>query len=160
MNYDLSKHKEIRDAVVAALDTTSMAELPGGVWSARVAPFSSDVAEYPVATVFTGNDSSEETEDEQNLNREYDVDIVIVSKGYDVTDMETGEESFVDKADAAFKAIEEALGTFRYNLGALVYRLKYTGSNQTIDQDGELWVHVRVATYKAISKEKKINAPG
>lgn len=160
MNYNLSKHKEIRDAIVTALDNTTLTDIPGGIWNSRLAPFTADETEYPVATVFTGNDTSEETEDEQNLNREYDIDIVIISKGYDVTDTESGEESFIDKADAALKSIENVLGQFRYTLGALVYRLRYSGSNQTIDNDGELWTHIRIATFKAISKEKKINAPG
>lgn len=160
MNYDLSKHKEIREAVVNHLQSTSLTELPGGVWSARIAPFPDDVDQYPVASVFTGNDNSDETPDEQNLNREYDVDILIISKGYDVTDTGSGQESFIDKCDAAAKAIENALGGFRFNLGAVVYRLKYSSSVMTIDNDGALWVQVRIATWKAISKEKKVGAPG
>jgi len=154
MNYDLSKHKLLRGLVVAELQ--GIPELPGGAWNARINPFSDDETEYPVASVFTGNDSAEETEDEANLRREYDIDVVVISKGHDVTDTQSGEDSFIDLADDAMAAIEQKLVKFRYTLGANVYRLKYLRSNPVIDDGGELYTHVRVMSFQAHSIEKKV----
>jgi hypothetical protein len=158
MNYDLSKHAELRAAVCAAIETADLAELPGGVYNARVKPFGDDVDAYPVATVFTGNDSAEYTEDEANLRRDYDISVVLVSKGYDMADIQSGQDSFIDQADAAQKAVEGVLTLFRYTLGALVYRLKYLRSDSVIDEDGEYYTNVKILYYNAHSVEKVINA--
>lgn len=156
MNYDLSKHKEIREAVVAEL--TGLPEIPGGVWNARVKPFTQDESDYPVAVVFTGNDSADYSADDANLRRDYDVDVVVISKGYDIADSESGQDSFVDLADIAASAIENALTKFRFTLGALVFRLRYLRSNAVIDEDGEFFTHVRILSYQAHSIEKVVGA--
>lgn len=141
-----------------ANELDGLSELPGGAWSARVKPFSSDETEYPVAVVFTGNDSAETSPDEANLRRDYDIDVVVISKGFDAADTSTGESSFVDLADEAAKAIENALVKFRFTLGALIYRLKYLRSAPVIDDDGEFFTHVRVMTFQAHSIEKTVGA--
>lgn len=157
MDYSLSKHKLIRDAVVAELAGLTL-DLPGGVFNARVKPFTSDETKYPVAVVFTGNDSAEYSPDEANIRRDYDVDVVIVTKGYDVEDVASGELSFIDQADAAALAVENALTKFRFTLDALIYRLKYLRSVPVIDEDGDFYTHVRILSYSAHSIEKTVGA--
>lgn len=157
MDYSLSKHKLLRDAVVAELSGLT-AEIPGGVFNARVKPFSSDENDYPVAVVFTGSDSADESPDEANLRRDYDVDIVIIAKGYDVEDVPSGEQSFVDQADAATLAIENRLTKFRFTLDGLIYRLRYLRSVPVIDEDGDFYTFVRVLSYSAHSIENKVGA--
>jgi hypothetical protein len=160
MNYDLAKHAELRLAVVNAIEAAALTEIPGGVHNARVKPFDSvDVEnDYPVVTVFTGNDSAEYSDDELNLKRDYDISVVIVSKGYDVADLQSGQDSFIQLADAAQKALENVLTKFRYTLGALIYRLKYLRADSVIDEDGEYYTNVKILYYNAHSIEKVINA--
>jgi hypothetical protein len=156
MSYALSKFREIRAAIVAEL--SGLSELPGGVHDARVKPFSESIDEYPVASVFTGNDSAEYSPDDANLRRDYDVDIVVISKGYDVADIASADDSFIEACDIATAAIENALTKFRFTLDGLIYRLTYRRSSQVIDEDGEYFTCIRILTYNAHSIEKVVNA--
>ena len=158
MDYSISKHKAIRAAVTAAIGT--LPELPGGAENARVMPFTEDETEFPVAVVFTGNDSAETTDDEQNLRRDYDVDIVIISRGRDISVVNSGEDSFIDMADDAANAVENTLSLFHMTLSGLIYRLKYQRSSAVIEDAGDFFQHVRIITYTAHSIEKLVNAPG
>ena len=62
MSYALSKYREIRAAIVTEL--SALPDFPGGVHDARVKPFSESIDEYPVVSVFTGNDSAEYSADD------------------------------------------------------------------------------------------------
>jgi hypothetical protein len=155
MNYSLSKYREIRAAIVAEL--SNVAELVS-VHDARVKPFSDELTDYPLASVFTGNDSAEYSADDANLRRDYDVDIVVISKGYDVADVASADDSFIEACDKATAAIENALTKFRFSLDGLIYRLTYRRSSQVIDEDGEYFTCVRILTYNAHSIEKVVDA--
>lgn len=157
MNYTLNKHKALREAVVAEI--SALPELVGGAHNARLDAFGDDVSEYPVATVFTGNDSATYTDDEANLRRDYDVEIVVLSKGYDESRVTSAEDSVIDACDNACAAIEAALTKFRFTLGALVFRFKYLRSNVVVDDsDANFYTCARILSYTAQSIEKVTGA--
>lgn len=152
MSFELNKKKAIRAAICERLAALYPDPIKA-IFNSRILPLSKNFNEYPMVCVYCDDDAASDHPDARDLDRAYDVTIVLYVKGPDVSQVESAGDSVADDCDTIAKAIEVEFGNFMETLGGLIRRLKYDRTNTISNADSDRPMRIAVIEYTAFSDE-------